>query len=42
MNLFSGVAFDKYHMVHYQMPCLRYSLNYNFYRFDLSFLVEEI
>ena len=40
MNSFSGVTFEKYYMFHYWISCR--SLNYAFYRFDLSVLEEEI
>ena len=42
MNPFSGVPSEKYHMFHHKVSCLKNSLNYTFYSFDLSSLEEEI
>ena len=41
MNSFSGVTSKKYHMFHHYFSCFKSSLNYTFYRFDLSSLEEE-
>ena len=42
MNPFSRVTSEKYHMFHHKFPCLKSSLNYTFYSFNLSSLEEEI
>ena len=42
MNSFSGVTSEKCHMIHHTFSCVKSSLNYTFYRFDLSSLEEEI
>ena len=40
MNPFLGVTFETYHMFHHKFSCLKSSLNYTFYSFDLSSLEE--
>ena len=42
MNPFSGVTSEKYHMFVHKFSCLKSSLNYTFYSFDLSSQEEEI
>ena len=39
MNSFSGITFEKYHMFHYYFFCVKSSVNYTLYRFDISSFV---
>ena len=42
MNSFSRVTSEKYHMFQNKFPCLKSSLNYTFYRLNLSSLEEDM